>query len=260
MPTGRPRPFGLAAFYGHLTAQKKVGRYVGRRFPLKILVVEDDPGLREGLVDLLSAAGHRVVAVAEGESALVHGADPSFDLLLLDLMLPKLDGIGVCKRLRDLRPELPILMLTALGAEDDKVHGLRSGADDYVTKPFGTRELLARIEALGRRRGDGVEPPQVISADGLTIDLGRCVARREGAGDIPLTAREAAILRWLYQHRERAVSRAELLERVWNSSGDLQTRTVDMTMANLRQKIERDPAAPRVVVTVKRIGYAWGEE
>ncbi len=226
---------------------------------MKILVVEDDVGLRDGLVDLLASAGHRAVAVADGESALVHGADPSFDLLLLDLMLPRLDGVEVCRRLREIRPELPILMLTARGAEDDKVLGLRSGADDYVTKPFGTRELLARIEALGRRRGDGAEPAQTISADGCTIDLGRCVARRGDGAEISLTAREAAILRWLYQHRERAVSRAELLERVWNASADLQTRTVDMTVANLRQKIERDPTAPRVVITVKRVGYAWGE-
>ena len=193
---------------------------------MKILVVEDDVSLRDGLVDLLASAGHRAVAVADGESALVHGADPSFDLLLLDLMLPRLDGIEVCRRVREIRPELPILLLTARGAEDDKVLGLRSGADDYVTKPFGTRELLARIEALGRRRADGTEPAQTISADGCTID---------------------------------AVSRAELLERVWNASADLQTRTVDMTVANLRQKIERDPAAPRVVITVKRVGYAWGE-
>lgn len=225
---------------------------------MKILVVEDDAGLRDGLVDLLNSAGHRAIAAADGESALVHGADASLDLVLLDLMLPKLDGIEVCRRLRELRPELPVLMLTARGAEDDKVLGLRSGADDYVTKPFGTRELLARIEALGRRRGDGAEPPQIIVGDGCTIDLGRCVARRDGAAEILLTARETAILRWLYQHRERAVTRGELLERVWNSPGDLQTRTVDMTVANLRQKIERDPTEPRLVITVKRVGYAWG--
>ncbi len=226
---------------------------------MKILVVEDDAALRDGLVDLLSAAGHRVEATADGESALARAADPAFDLLLLDLMLPKLDGIEVCRRVRVLRPELPILMLTALGDEDDKVRGLRSGADDYVTKPFGTRELLARVEALARRRGDSAEPPQLIAIDGCSIDLGRCVALRDGSVEIPLTARETAILRWLFQHRERAVSRAELLERVWNSAGDLQTRTVDMTVANLRQKIERDPARPRIVVTVKRVGYAWGE-
>ena len=226
---------------------------------MKILVVEDDAMLRDGLVELISAAGHRVEAVGDGERALARGTDPSFTLVLLDLMLPRLDGVEVCRRLRELRPDLSILMLTARGSEDDKVSGLRAGADDYVTKPFGARELLARIDALSRRRLDAAEPPLEIVAGECTIDLGRCVFRREGEPDVGLTAREAAILRCLFQHRSRAVSRAELLEMVWNSSGDLRTRTVDMTVANLRQKVERDPANPRMVVTIKGIGYAWGE-
>jgi two-component system response regulator RegX3 len=225
---------------------------------VKILVVEDEPALREGLVDLLSGAGHWVLSVADGETALARGADPSIELLVLDLMLPKMDGVEVCRRLRELRPALPILMLTARGSEDDKVEGLHAGADDYVTKPFGTRELLARIEALARRLRLDVDPPQRIVSDECEIDLGRLVASRPALDPVTLTAREAGILRWLYQHRSRAVSRAELLETVWDSRGDLQTRTVDMTIANLRQKIERDPSRPRIVVTVKGIGYAWG--
>jgi len=227
-------------------------------FAVKILVVEDEPALREGLEDLLAGSGYSVVSVADGEEALARGADPSIDLLVLDLMLPKIDGVEVCRRLRELRPALPILMLTARGSEDDKVEGLRAGADDYVTKPFGTRELLARVEALGRRMRNGTELPQKIECDGCEIDLGRLVACRSDRERISLTAREAGILRWLYQHRSRAVSRAELLETVWEARGDLQTRTVDMTIANLRQKIERDPSRPRIVVTVKGIGYAWG--
>lgn len=225
---------------------------------MKILVVEDEPLLREGLTDLLQAAGYNVEAVADGRTALVRGADPALQLLILDLMLPRLNGVEVCRRLRELRPELPILMLTALGSEQDKVAGLRCGADDYVTKPFSTAELLARVEALARRSQSAHEGPQTIQADDCTIDLGRCHAQRNGTG-VSLTSREAAILRWLYQHRSRAVSRGELLEVVWNSPGDLQTRTVDMTVANLRQKIESNPAQPRIVVTVKGIGYAWGE-
>jgi len=224
---------------------------------MKILVVEDEPVLREGLVDLLGGAGHRVEAAGDGEAALVHGADPSIELVLLDLMLPKLDGIEVCRRLRELRPGLPILILTARGAEDDKVRGLGVGADDYVTKPFSTRELLARIESVGRRVQIGVELPATIEIDDCSIDLGRCEARRDGRS-IGLTPRETNILRWLFQHRTRAVARAELLEKIWDQRGDLQTRTVDMTMANLRQKIERDPANPQIVVTVKGVGYAWG--
>lgn len=225
---------------------------------MRILVVEDEPMLREGLVDLLSGAGHSVEAVADGESALERGSDPAVQLLVLDLMLPRLNGIEVCRRLREIRPDVPILVLTALGSEDDKVAGLGAGADDYVTKPFGTRELLARVESLARRAGGARDPAQLISIDELTIDLGRCHALR-GDERIPLTAREAGILRWLFQHRSRAVQRSELLEHVWGHSADLQTRTVDMTIANLRQKIERDPAAPRIVVTVKGIGYAWGQ-
>jgi two-component system response regulator RegX3 len=224
---------------------------------VRILVVEDEPALREGLVDLLTGAGHQVEAVGDGEEALVRGADPSFEVLILDLMLPGLDGLEVCLRLRELRPGIPVLMLTARGAEDDTVAGFAAGADDYVTKPFSTRELLARVEALGRRTRSLADDVQFIEADGCRIDLGRCVARRGGA-PIPLTAKEVSILRWLFHHRTRAVSRAELLKVVWGSPGDLQTRTVDMTIANLRQKIEHDPAKPRIVTTIKGIGYAWG--
>ncbi len=224
---------------------------------MKILVVEDEVSLREGLVDLLTGAGHTVLAAADGDEALTRGADPTLDLMILDLMLPKLDGTEVCRRLRELRPRLPILMLTARGSEDEKVDGFGAGADDYVTKPFSTKELVARVEALGRRRDPAPEGPQLIECAGCQIDLGRCEARLNGQS-IPLTSREADILRWLYQHRSRAVSRSELLEVVWGSPGDLQTRTVDMTIANLRQKIERDPAQPRIVVTVKGLGYAWG--
>ncbi len=225
---------------------------------MKILVVEDEPVLRDGLVDLLHGDGHRVDGVADGVEALERGTEPGYDLIVLDQMLPGLNGLEVCRRLRELRPTLPILILTARGAEEDKVRGLEAGADDYVTKPFGTRELLARIEALARRVRSGAEPPLLLEADGCRIDLGRCEARR-GESRRALTAREAQILRCLFQHRTRAVGRSELLERVWGKRGDLKTRTVDMTMANLRHKIERDPAEPRIVVTVKGVGYAWGQ-
>jgi two-component system alkaline phosphatase synthesis response regulator PhoP len=226
---------------------------------VKILIVEDETNLREGLVDLLRSEGHLVEAVADGEAALDKGSDPSIQLMLLDLMLPKLDGLEVCRRLRELRPNLQILMLTARGSEDDKVDGLGAGADDYVTKPFSLKELVARINALGRRARSAEQESQMIEANGCRIDLGRCLATLENGKDIPLTAREASILRWLFQHRSRAVSRAELLEVVWGTRGDIQTRTVDMTIANLRQKVEQDPSNPRLVVTVKGVGYAWGE-
>jgi two-component system response regulator RegX3 len=228
---------------------------------VKILLVEDEPTLRHGLADLLEGAGHSVDAVEDGLTAAARGVAQDFDLAVLDLALPGLDGIEVCKRLRTARPELLILMLTARVREDDKVTGLSTGADDYVTKPFGARELLARVEALSRRvKRDGAAGPaaaEQIELDGCMIDLGRCTAARDGQA-VALTAREVRILRLLYQNRVRAMTRGELLEKAWGASSNLQTRTVDMTIANLRQKIERDVSAPRIVTTVKGVGYAWG--
>jgi DNA-binding response OmpR family regulator len=224
---------------------------------MRILLVEDEPLLREGLRDLLKGARHEVEAVGDGLSAVERGIAEHFDLVVLDLMLPKLDGIAVCRRLKEVRPTLPILMLTARGSEDDKVRGLVEGADDYVVKPFGARELVARVQALGRRTSSSTAA-EVIAIDGASIDLGRCTITREGAST-ELTAREVGLLRFLHEHRARAVGRAELLERVWRAPPTLQTRTIDMTIANLRKKIERDPAEPRIVVSVKGLGYAWGD-
>lgn len=227
--------------------------------PMKVLVVEDDPMLRDGVVDLLQGAGHEVVAKTDGAAGLQAGREDAFDLVILDLMLPKLDGIEICRRLRTIRPGLPILMLTARGAEEDKVKGLKAGADDYVTKPFGVRELLARVEAFERRLQGMPAAPEILEADGCRFDLGRCEAER-GEETVSLTAREVGILRWLHRHRERSVSRAELLENVWGTVGNLQTRTVDMTIAKLRQKIERDPSEPRIIATVTGVGYRWSAD
>jgi two-component system response regulator RegX3 len=224
---------------------------------MRILLVEDEPVLRDGLVDLLKGAGHTVEVAGDGATAAKLGVEASFDLVVLDLMLPKLDGIEVCHRVRKARPGLPILMLTARGSEEDKVRGLKTGADDYVTKPFGARELLARIEALGRRAQAAPAEPEWIEADGCRFDLGHCTAHR-GKKEIALTAREVGILRWLHRHKARAVSRSELLEHVWGAKPDMETRTVDMSIVHLRQKIERDPSQPKIVLSVKGVGYAWG--
>lgn len=224
---------------------------------MHVLIVEDDKILRDGLADLLRGAGYSVEPVTDGAEGLRRAIAESFDIVLLDLALPGLDGIEVCQRLRVARPTVPILMLTARGSEEDKVRGLKVGADDYVTKPFGARELLARVEALSRRAGAAPREPEILETDGCRLDLGRCQASRDGQ-IISLTPREAGILRWLYQHRSRAVPRTELLAHVWGASVDLETRTVDMTIANLRQKIESDASAPRIIVTMKGAGYAWG--
>ena len=224
---------------------------------MHVLIVEDDPALREGLSDLLIGAGHTVDTAADGQDGLQQALSPGIDVVVLDLMLPKMDGIQVCKELRAKRPDVYVLMLTAKGEAEDKVKGLKTGADDYMTKPFQPKELLARLEAIERR----LKPRPlegVFTWGDLEIDLGRCVVRRSG-DMISLTAKEAGIINLLYLSRGRAVPRGELLEKVWDSPSSLETRTVDMTISNLRQKIEPDPSHPTVIVTIKGRGYAWGE-
>jgi DNA-binding response OmpR family regulator len=221
---------------------------------VRILVVEDEASLREGIVDLLAGDGHQLVAVGDGVAGVEAGLRDPFDLVVLDLMLPRLDGMEVCRRLRAARPGVPILMLTARGSEDDKVRGLMEGADDYVTKPFSARELLARVRALGRRAP--TESLDEVQVDGAVIDLARMIVVR-GDERVALTPREVGIVRWLHRHRDRVVSRAELLEQVFGQRGDLQTRAVDMAIAVLRKKLEADPARPTVIVSVKGAGYAW---
>ncbi|MBX3154881.1 MAG: response regulator transcription factor [Deltaproteobacteria bacterium] len=222
---------------------------------MRVLVVEDEASLRDGIVDLLRGDGHDVVAVGDGIAGVEAGLRDPFDLVVLDLMLPRLDGMEVCRRLRAARPGTPILMLTARGSEDDKVRGLMEGADDYVTKPFSARELLARVRVLGRRAPGG-ESLDEVQLEGATIDLARMVVVR-GEGRVALTPREVGIVRWLYRHQDRVVSRAELLEQVFGQRGDLQTRAVDMAIAVLRKKVEPDPQRPTVIISVKGAGYAW---
>jgi DNA-binding response OmpR family regulator len=222
---------------------------------VRILVVEDEASLRDGIVDLLEGDGHVVTAVGDGAAGIESGLREVFDLVVLDLMLPRLDGMAVCRQLRAARPGMPILILTARGSEDDKVRGLVEGADDYVTKPFSARELLARVRVLGRRAPAG-ESLDAVQVDGAVIDLVRMAVVRDGQC-IRLTPREVGIVRWLYRHQDRVVSRAELLEHVFGQRRDLQTRAVDMAIAVLRKKLETDPAAPTLIVSVKGAGYAW---
>jgi DNA-binding response OmpR family regulator len=222
---------------------------------VRILLVEDEASLRDGIVDLLEGDGHRVTAAGDGVTGVETGLREPFDLVVLDLMLPRLDGVEVCRRLRAARPGMPILMLTARGSEDDKVRGLGEGADDYVTKPFSARELLARVRALGRR-APASDSGDELHVEGAVIDLSRMVVVR-GGDRITLTPREIGIVRWLHRHQDRVVSRAELLEQVFGQRGDLQTRAVDMAIAVLRKKLEIDPSQPTLIVSVKGAGYAW---
>ena len=222
----------------------------------KLLVVDDEKNLRMVVQKEMARQGHEVECASDGEAAWEMLEEQDFDVLLCDINMPRLDGMEVCRRLRAARPGTPILLLTARGSEDDKVRGLMEGADDYVTKPFSARELLARVRVLGRRAPAGDSLDEIHQGDAV-IDLARMVVSR-GDARVALTPREVGIVRWLYRHRERVVSRAELLEQVFGQRGDLATRAVDMAIAVLRKKLEVDPARPQLIVSIKGAGYAWG--
>jgi DNA-binding response OmpR family regulator len=227
-----------------------------------VLVVEDDPTVREVVVRYLERDGHDVAAVGDGESALVQAGIRWPDLVVLDLMLPEIDGLEVCRRLRATAP-VPVIMLTARGDEDDRVMGLELGADDYVAKPFSPRELTARVNAVLRRAaGGGADSaparqsgPERIVAGELHIDV---LAREARRRDDPLllTAREFDLMVFLAARPRRTFRREELLEEVWGYSyGD--TATVTVHVRRLREKIEIDPSAPEHLITVWGVGYRW---
>lgn len=224
--------------------------------PARILVVDDDPTVAEVVVRYLEREGYAVESVGDGRAAIDRVAGALPDLVVLDLMLPGVDGLEVYRRLRLLAP-VPVIMLTARGDEDDRIVGLELGADDYVSKPFSPRELTARVKSVLRRAG-GATPnpgPGIVEADGLVIDLGaRDVRVRDNP--ITLTAREFDLLAFLARHPRHAFRREELLERVWGYTyGD--TATVTVHVRRLREKIERDPSAPERLTTVWGVGYRF---
>ena len=225
-----------------------------------VLVVEDNAAVRRGVVDALRLNGYEARECARGDEAASKALATPLDLVLLDVMLPGLDGFALLEELRRARPRIGVIMLTARGAEDDRVRGLRLGADDYVVKPFSARELLARVEAVMRRLAERPLDIARLTLNGRTVDL----ARREVVSDDAtraLSEREAEILRYLAAHRTRAVDRRELLQKVWGYRGTgLETRTVDMHIARLREKLEPTPSRPEIVVTVRAKGYMLGRE
>ncbi len=225
-----------------------------------VLVVEDDTAIRRGLVDALRYAGYEVLESDNGSGGLELAIESPVDLVLLDVMLPKLDGFGVLKALRRSQPTLPVIMVTARGAEEDRVRGLSDGADDYVVKPFSAKELLARVDAVLRRSPQRSADVEALRFDGRMIDLARREVTSADGSTRQLTDREVAILRYLAVSRKRAVDRRELLQHVWglNPRG-IHTRTVDMHIARLREKIEEDPADPRIILTVRGKGYMLAE-
>ncbi len=226
--------------------------------PATILLVDDEEAVQKLLTYPLERDGFRVVAARDGEEALERFAEAAFDLVVLDLMLPKLDGLEVCKRLRA-ASSVPIIMLTARDDELDKVLGLELGADDYITKPFSIREFRSRVRALLRR---AAAPPhtaareEVIERDGLVIDVGRRAVDVRGV-PARLTYVEFELLRILASSPGRVFTREALLELLWGSSAYREPRTIDVHVRHLREKLERDPADPQLILTVRGVGYRF---
>jgi len=210
--------------------------------------------MRMALEDILKADGYRVLTAADGQTGLEAAISERPDLVLLDVMLPKLDGLTVCAELRSRDARLPVLMLTARGQVSDRVAGLDKGADDYLVKPFSTDELLARVRALLRRQQRAAEPPPTLQLGDVVIDFTTQTARR-GTDPLQLTAREFGILRLLADSRGKPVTRERFLDVVWGYTAFPTTRTVDTHMATLRAKIELEPDNPRWIRTVHGVGY-----
>lgn len=224
----------------------------------KILIVEDEESIRGPLEDNLKLEGYDVSCAGDGIEGLSLAADRAFDLIVLDIMLPKLDGFEVCKRLRQNRVMTPILMLTAKSQEIDRVLGLELGADDYVTKPFSARELLARIKAILRRAqapADGVDSCRF---GDIEIDFARYEARKKGR-PVSLTALEFTLLRLLVREKGRVVHRNDILDEVWGKDVFVDPRTVDKHISLLRKKFEDDPQEPRYILGVRGVGYKFAE-
>ena len=222
-----------------------------------ILVVEDEEKIRLALVDFLEFHGFRIVEALDGLQAEQAVAGGQFDLILLDLMLPKISGEQLCSKWRQKGLQTPIIMLTAKGQEHERVGGLNLGADDYITKPFSLEELLARINAVLRRTDPARAVGQTFAFADLNVDIPALKVRRKGR-DMEISKREAAIIQYFAANPNRVIDRDELYKEVWNEMmTDLGTRTVDMHIAKLRSKIERDAANPQIIKTVRGAGYKY---
>jgi DNA-binding response OmpR family regulator len=223
-----------------------------------ILIVEDEVDLALGVRDALMHAGFRADVVHDGKVALEYLRKGSYDLLVLDLMLPGMNGLDLLRELRKERQDTRVLILTAMSSEEDLLEGFQAGADDYLAKPCSPRELVARVEAQFRRRAiDSQPPPRMELPGGISVDLARLEVHRDGQ-IIPLTPREGDILDYLVRHRDRVVTRDDLLLDVWHyRSANVETRTVDIHIVGLRRKVEPDPAKPSLIQTVRGKGYRW---
>jgi len=231
--------------------------YEIRRVNSRILLIEAEAGLIRIVSDLLASEGYHVDTASDGDSGLSKSSAGDFDLVILDAMLPTASGLHVCRELRERGIDSAILMLTAKTRVADGVVGLKLGADDYLTKPFDPAELLARVEALLRRvRRENRIPVKTFHFGDVEIDFERAEARKAGQ-PVSLAAKELRLLRYLVDHRERAVGREEILRNVWEYSGEVASRTIDVHVAWLRQKLEDQPQNPRHIQTVRGKGYLF---
>ena len=227
----------------------------------KILVIEDDGAIRQGILDALEFEGYLTVEAASGDRGLELAVQVDCDLILLDLVLPVLGGLDILREVRSVRPTLPVIILTARGEENDRVQGLRLGADDYVVKPFSVKELLARIAAVLRRSPERPSDVMSLSIPGGCADLARCEVRYEDGGRLELSERETALLGYLARNAGRAISREEILTRVWHlDPSGIETRTIDMHVARLREKLRDDSSSPKILLTVRGKGYMFTAE
>lgn len=223
----------------------------------KILVVEDDNAIRQGMVDTLSLEGFTVYEADNGDDGMRSATSAEVDLILLDLVMPGHSGLEILEAVRRTRPRLPVIILSALGDEKDRVAGLKLGADDYVVKPFSVNELLARIEAVLRRSAERPNDVKTVSFDGGEIDFERCELRFMEGDRIELSEKELELLRYLAQNSDRAISREEIFKNVWHiQSRTVNTRTIDMHVARLREKL-KDNENQEILLTVRGKGYMF---
>jgi len=222
----------------------------------KILIVEDEPAMVAGLRDNLEFEGYQVLSAPDGVAGLERALKDSPDLVILDVMMPRMSGLDVCKQLKQKRPSIPIIMLTARGQEVDKVVGLELGADDYVTKPFSIRELLARVKAVLRRAQPLPKEKDQYAFGDVEVDLRRCQVSRKGRA-LEFSSKEFDLLKYFLCHSGEAISRDKLLEDVWGYDKFPTTRTVDAHIVRLRQKLEPKPDDPHFFLTVHGVGYKF---
>jgi DNA-binding response OmpR family regulator len=223
-----------------------------------VLVIEDDAAIRRGIVDSLKFEGYTTFEAGDGATGLDMALGVSCNLILLDLVLPKRDGLSILKEVRLAKPTLPVIILTARGEEHDRVQGLKLGADDYVVKPFSVKELLARVQAVLRRSPERPMDVDEVKFPGGTADLNRRELRYDGGERCELSDREMELLRYLAINGGRAISRDEILSRVWGMDPTgVATRTIDMHVARLREKLRDDAHEPKVLLTVRGKGYMF---